>query len=79
MQTFMQWLESRTRQSPIPETTRLTRLLAAAGEGGVKLRDLRRVIKLDRDLLHQLLAAMVATGQVTVGEADGETVYYSLS
>jgi DNA-binding transcriptional ArsR family regulator len=79
MQTFMQWLESRETESPIPETTRLTRLLAAAGEGGVTLRDLRRAIKLDRDLLDQLLSAMVATGQVTVGEVDGEPVYYSLS
>ncbi len=79
MQTFTAWLESRTDQPPLPETTRLTRLIATAGPNGVTARDLRRAVDLDRDLVDQLLAAMVAAGIVATATVDGETVYYALS
>lgn len=76
--SFIDWLDARTQRPQVPETTRLLQLLAQAGAAGIRRRDLGKAITLDRDVLDDLLAAMVAAGQIEVAEVDGESVYYSL-
>lgn len=76
--TFAHWLARREQQTEVPETTRLFQLIAQAGTAGIRRRDLGKAITLDRDVLDDLLAAMVAAGQVEVGEVGGERIYYGL-
>ena len=87
--TFAHWLALREQQTQVPETTRLLQLIVQAGTTGICLivqagttgicrRDLAKAITLDRDVLDDLLAAMVAAGQIGVAEVGGETVYYPL-
>jgi len=76
--SFLAWLETRTQRPELPEVTRLLQLLAQAGANGIRRRDLGKAITLDRDVLDDLLAAMVAAGQIEVAEVGGERVYYSL-
>lgn len=76
--SFLAWLETRAHRSELPEATRLSQLIAQAGTGGIRRRDLGKAITLDGDVLDDLLAAMVAAGQVEVAEVGGKRVYYSL-
>lgn len=75
---FSDWLEARTQRPQIPETTRLLHLIAQAGAAGIRRRDLGRAITLDRDVLDDILAAMVAAGQIEVAEVGGERGYLPL-
>ena len=77
--SFFIWVESRDHRPQVPETARLTELIATAGPAGVRLRDLRKAIGLDPDTLDDLLAALLAVGQLDIvsGEAS-ETVYRAL-
>ena len=77
--TFTHWLESRVHHPEVPETTKLTDLLAQAGPRGISLRHLRKAIHLDQETLQGLLNGLVATAQASVAKIDGETVYYGLS
>jgi hypothetical protein len=76
--SFLAWLETRAHRSELPDVTRLSQLIAQAGAAGIRRPDLGKAITLDRDVLDDLLAAMVAAGQIGVAEVDGESVYYSL-
>lgn len=77
--SFLAWLETRAHRSELPEATRLSQLLAKAGATGIRRCDLGKAITLDRDVLDDLLAAMMAAGQAEVAEVGGERVYYRLS
>jgi hypothetical protein len=78
--SFFTWLETRDHRPEAPEATRLTQIIAAAGPAGVRLRDLRKAVKLDRDTVNALLSGLTAVGQVVVAKvAGGEMVFYALS
>jgi len=76
--SFCIWLDTRDHHPELPETTKLTDLLAQAGPRGISLRHLRKAIHLDQETLQGLLNGLVATAQASVAEVDGEVVYYGL-
>lgn len=76
--TFRSWLEQRHRPDPIhvPESDRLSHLIAASGQTGISRRRLGHLFNLPPRLLDQLLTALVQLGQVTVKHHPGCGDYY---
>jgi hypothetical protein len=73
--SFLNWLEHRLEE--IPDTTTLAMVIARSGAAGVSRYDLRRLIRISSDALENLLAALVAGGQVTVVSVGGRIVYWA--
>jgi len=71
--SFLNWLEHRLEE--IPDATTLALVIARSGAAGVSRHDLRRLARLSSDTLQDLLAALVAGGQVTVVSVGGRIVY----
>jgi hypothetical protein len=69
---FREWLE---RLEEVPGTMELALAIALSGTVGVLRDGLRRVARLSPETLEDILAAMVAAGQVMVVQADGQRMY----
>jgi hypothetical protein len=71
MQTFHEWLKTRE----VPDATTLALTIARAGAAGVSHDDLRRLVQISSETLEQLLAALMAAGQVVVSLRNGQRIY----
>jgi len=70
--TFNTWL----LRKEIPDSDRLAMLIQSAGAGGIPETELRSGIKLPRQLVDDLLAALVQSRIVRVIERDGIRWYF---
>jgi DNA-binding transcriptional ArsR family regulator len=70
--SFQDWLEN---LEEVPDVTRLALLIAKSGLAGISRDDLRRLVRISSDTLENLLTALVAAGQVTVLQMNGQRVY----
>jgi hypothetical protein len=74
--TFAGWLrEHESWPVRVPEATRLVQLVAAAGSAGVTRGQLGGAIDLPREVLDQLLDALVQAGQLRRAAEGGLDVY----
>jgi hypothetical protein len=73
MKSFQRWLERRTDE--VPDSTTLALAIARAGAAGISSSDLRRLGGVSPETLPDLLAALVAAGQVMVVSVGGELRY----
>jgi hypothetical protein len=74
--TFAGWLrEHGSRPVQVPEATRLVHLIAAAGPAGVSRGQLGGTIDLPREVLDELLDALVRAGQLRWATEGGLEVY----
>jgi len=70
---FSSWLQR--RQIKPLEADRLLPIIANAGSRGISRGELGRAIKLDRDVLDELLVGLVAAHFLTVVDQGGLRVY----
>jgi hypothetical protein len=74
--TFAGWLRGhQSRPVRVPEATRLLQLVAAAGPAGVSRGQLGGALHLPREVLDQLLDALVQAGQLRRAAEGGLDVY----
>jgi hypothetical protein len=67
--SFTRWLEQRPPEVPDIGTLALT--IARAGQAGVSLEQLRKVVRASPETLENLLRALVTAGQVVVVRVGG--------
>ena len=78
MRSFYQWLDLQRRAADaVPDATTLALMTARAGDNGLTLDQLRRESLLAFDVLDQLLAGLLATGQVVSARVKGQRVFRS--
>ena len=74
--TFAGWLRGHeSKPVRVPEATRLVHLIAAAGPAGVSRGQLGGAIDLPREVVDQLLDALVRAGQLRRATEGGVEVY----
>ena len=74
--SFESWVRHRHGMDDVtPEADKIVPLVAAAGASGMSRRQLGNAIKLDRDVLDELLAGMVRSGLLTVTWENGVPVF----
>jgi hypothetical protein len=73
MPSFHAWLDHRLQEAP--DSTALALAIAQAGAAGISPSDLRRLARISPETLKDLLAALVAAGQVLVVSVGGELRY----
>ncbi len=61
----------------MPEADKIVPLVAQAGSRGMARGEIGRVIELDREVLDELLAALVSVGLLTASVEDGILVFRS--
>jgi septum formation topological specificity factor MinE len=71
--SFHEWLKNRADEAPDAE--RLALLIAQSGAAGISPDYLRKFVRLRPETLDDLLKALVATGQLSVFEVNGELRY----
>ncbi len=71
--SFNNWM--RRRHHLAPEADRLLPLIAGAGAMGMSRKQLGHAIKLDRDVLDELLDGLVQVGMLSVADEAGTLVY----
>lgn len=59
----------------MPEADKIVPLVAQAGSRGMARGEIGRVIELDREVLDELLAALVSVGLLTASVEDGYQVF----
>jgi hypothetical protein len=70
--SFKSWL--RRRGDPTPEADKLLPILVAAGEAGMNRKQIGDAVRLEPEILDELLDGLVRFGAVTVCyEAEGRT------
>jgi hypothetical protein len=70
MQSFRAWLETRLQE--VPDAMSVALAIVQAGAAGASLEELCRVGGCSRKTLQELLAGMLAGGQVEVAKVGGE-------
>ena len=74
--SFESWVRHRHGMDDVtPEADKIVPLVAAAGASGMSRRQLGNAIKLDRDVLDELLAGLVQAGLLVVASEDGMAVF----
>jgi DNA-binding IclR family transcriptional regulator len=71
--SFRAWLG--TRIPEVPDAAAVALAIVQAGAAGVSAEELRRVAGCSRETLRELLAGLVASGQVEMVSAGGRIVY----
>jgi hypothetical protein len=71
--SFESWLDRR-RRGP-PEADRVLPLVAAAGASGMSRRQIGHAVRLDRDVLDELLDGLVRSGLLMVAWENGVPVF----
>jgi hypothetical protein len=71
--SFRAWLETRLQE--IPDAGSVALAIVQAGAAGASLEDLCRAAGSSRETLRELLAGMMAGGQVVVVKVAGEPRY----
>ena len=74
--SFHQWREHRLEE--IPDATTLALLIARSGAAGMSRDDLRKVLQISPETLEDLLAALLASGQVVAVEVNGQLRYRAM-
>jgi hypothetical protein len=75
---FYEWMgirEYRAEDEEAPGAMKLALLIAQSGAAGISRDGLRRLVRLSPDTLEDLLAALVAAGQVTELRMNGQRVF----
>ena len=75
---FYEWMgirEYRAEDEEAPGAMKLALLIAQSGAAGISRDGLRRLVRLSPDTLEDLLAALVAAGQVTELRMNGRRVF----
>jgi hypothetical protein len=70
MQPFRTWLEDRLQE--IPDAAAVALAVTRAGPAGASAEELRRAAGCSAEALRELLAGMMASGQVEVVRVGGE-------
>lgn len=74
------WLNERQHRMPVLTVPYgLVPMVARAGQEGLTRKEIGHAAKMDATLLDQLLAALVSTGQLTVGVVGDERVYRAVA
>jgi hypothetical protein len=73
--SFHEWLVREHRPEEVPDATTLALLIARAGAAGISGDDLRRLVPISSETLENLLAALMAAGQVVVSLRNGQRMY----
>ena len=73
--TFTHWLERRH----IPDSDKITALIQSVGRNGIPENQLRGAVELPKQLVDELLAALVSSRMVGVAERQGVRWYFSRS
>ena len=71
--SFKSW--DRRRRNLEPEADRVVPLVAAAGVSGMYRKQLGHAVRLDREVLDELLAGLVQAGLLVVASEDGMAVF----
>ena len=69
--SFHEWLKTRE----VPDATTLALTIARAGAAGISGDDLSRLLRVSSETLEDLLAALMAAGQVVVVSIGGQRRY----
>ena len=72
MDTFWKWI---AKDSPLTEVDRLLALIRQSGRQGITRGSLGGNIRLEKETLDQLLAALIGARQITATREQGRTVY----
>ena len=72
---FTNWLHKRL--NGLPDADKLVQLIQAAGASGIPEGELRSAVDLPRQLVDNLLQALVGSRQVGVINRGGKRVYFS--
>jgi hypothetical protein len=73
--TFHSWLHKRL--SIMPDADKISELIRLAGPNGIEEGQLRSAVELPKELVDNLLAALVSAAQATVVLRDGKRVYFA--
>jgi CRP-like cAMP-binding protein len=71
--TFRLWLDRRLQQ--VPDAGALALLIARSGAAGVSRKGLSGALGVPEETVENLLRGLVASGQVTVLQRNGQLVY----
>ena len=71
--SYSTWIQK--QKAKPPEADRLIPLIHQAGAAGISRGEIGSAIKLDRDVLDDLLAGLVRVGVLTVADENGVRVY----
>jgi hypothetical protein len=77
MRTFLEWHHHKTKPpGPVmPQADRVLHLIQDAGRRGVSYGGLAAAIKLEKDTLDSVIAALVSFNQVSVSMENGQRIY----
>jgi hypothetical protein len=78
--SFTSWVRRRQRLDGVmPQADRVLPLVAGAGAAGMTRQQLGHAVRLDRDVLDQLLDGLVLSGLLSLTWESGVPVYRSAS